>query len=176
MGGITNDRGGNTFIKIVEALHDHIRLDLIGEVKDANLYDKLLTLSEQYPESLRLHGFVSPEQGWEIAGTADIGLSLLKPIRNYKESLPTKVLEYYALGLVPLMNDFEINKKISAELGQAFLVNHDKTTDILNLIENLITQKELGKLTIDQVPRIYTSQYSWEHESKKLLNFIQDLK
>ena len=43
---------------------------------------------------------------------ADIGLSLLYPVKNYLTSLPIKAFEYMACSLPVIMSDFDYWKEI----------------------------------------------------------------
>ncbi len=66
---------------------------------------RLLTIAARYRLDLRFHGFVTPDKALAMAAGAIVGLSPLLDTPNYRRSLPTKVLEYLAVGVPTLASD-----------------------------------------------------------------------
>jgi glycosyltransferase involved in cell wall biosynthesis len=66
---------------------------------------RLLQIAAGHGLDLRFHGFVTPDRALEIAAGATLGLSPLLDTPNYRWSLPTKVLEYLAVGVPTLASD-----------------------------------------------------------------------
>lgn len=62
--------------------------------------------------TLNFRGFVTPDQALKIAGRGLIGLSPLLDTPNYRQSLPTKVLEYLAVGLPTLASDLPGTREV----------------------------------------------------------------
>lgn len=54
---------------------------------------------------LEFHGFVTPDAAMRIASGGTVGVSPLLDTPNYRASLPTKVLEYLAVGVPTLASD-----------------------------------------------------------------------
>lgn len=66
---------------------------------------KLTELATERHLHLEFHGFVTPDEALYIASGALVGLSPLLDTPNYRHSLPTKVLEYLAVGIPTLASD-----------------------------------------------------------------------
>jgi glycosyltransferase involved in cell wall biosynthesis len=84
--------------------------------------EDLLGVAAQHGLDLRFHGFVTPDRALEIASGAVVGLSPLEDIPNYRESLPTKVLEYLAVGVPTLASDLPGTSTVVGEMPGVVLV------------------------------------------------------
>lgn len=75
---------------------------------------RLLDIASGHGLELRFHGFVAPDRALEIASGATLGLSPLLDTPNYRHSLPTKVLEYLAVGVPTLASDLPGTRTVVA--------------------------------------------------------------
>jgi len=75
---------------------------------------RLLGIAADYGLDLTFYGFVTPDRALEITAGAQLGLSPLLDIPNYKDSLPTKVLEYLAVGVPTLASDLPGTRAVLA--------------------------------------------------------------
>jgi glycosyltransferase involved in cell wall biosynthesis len=75
---------------------------------------RLASLADASGLQLRFHGFVTPDRALEIAAGATIGVSPLLDMPNYRRSLPTKVLEYLAVGVPTLASDLPGTREVVA--------------------------------------------------------------
>jgi len=75
---------------------------------------KLLAIAVEYDVSLRFLGFVTPDRALEIASGATVAVAPLLDIPNYRRSLPTKVLEYLAVGVPTLASDLPGTRAVVA--------------------------------------------------------------
>lgn len=65
----------------------------------------LLSIAASHSLELEFYGFVTPDRALRIAAGATLAVSPLLDTPNYRESLPTKVLEYLAVGVPTLASD-----------------------------------------------------------------------
>ena len=84
--------------------------------------EDLLGIAAQHGLDLRFHGFVTPKRALEIASGAVVGLSPLLDTANYRKSLPTKVLEYLAVGVPTLASDLPGTSTVVGEMPGVVLV------------------------------------------------------
>lgn len=80
------------------------RMSLIGRCSAA-FRSRLDSIAAAHDLELEFHGFLPPDRALAIAAGAAVGLSPLLDLPNYRESLPTKVLEYLAVGVPTLTSD-----------------------------------------------------------------------
>jgi glycosyltransferase involved in cell wall biosynthesis len=89
-------RGALDLIALGELLAGEVVVELIGQA-DTDVVAALEAADEA--GSVRWHGFIPNDQALELVRGAAAGLSLLHDEPNYKQSMPTKVVEYLAHGL-----------------------------------------------------------------------------
>ncbi len=77
-----------------------------AQVRELGLDGKVMFLGRRPPEEIPA-----------LVEQSDVGLSLLHPIGNYRESYPTKMFEYMAAGIPVIASDFA--------LWRSVLVPHD---------------------------------------------------
>lgn len=104
---------------------------------------------------------------------ADIGLINFYPERNHTDSLPNKIFEYMACGLPMVISDFEYWRKSFNENALfADPLNPEAIAEKVNL---LLNDKDLLVRMGTRGKDLVLNNYSWEEESKKLLNFYNEL-
>ncbi|MFC4586513.1 glycosyltransferase [Sphaerisporangium corydalis] len=97
VGHLSEARGVVEMIELARRLRPHgIRLDLIG---GADAAVRPLLRDAQREGLLDWFGYVPNDHALRMAQGALAGLSLLHDVPNYRQSLPTKVIEYMARGI-----------------------------------------------------------------------------
>jgi hypothetical protein len=93
-------RGCDTMIEVGRELRRRsngaVRLEVIGEAPDPEA--RQLLQSAAAAGDVTWWGFVPSEEALARVGGSLAGLCLLKALPNYQVSLPTKIVEYSALG------------------------------------------------------------------------------
>jgi glycosyltransferase involved in cell wall biosynthesis len=80
-----------------------------------------------------------------------------------------KIMEYMALKKPIVQFDLK-EGRFSAQNASLYSVDiHDFATNIIHLIENQSLRIEMGEFGYNRV----INQLSWDHESKKLIEFYQ---
>jgi glycosyltransferase involved in cell wall biosynthesis len=72
--------------------------------------------------ALTLAGRLPNPEALRIVGEASVGLSPLRDISNYRHSLPTKTLEYLALGVPVVATDLPGTRAVLGDLDAVWLV------------------------------------------------------
>ena len=103
VGDITADRG---IPLLVEAMGEHsgVPLTLIGRCSPA-LRHELEARALALDVPLEMAGFLPYAEAWARAARHVVGVSPLLDLPNYRASLPTKIDEYRAVGLVTVVSD-----------------------------------------------------------------------
>jgi glycosyltransferase involved in cell wall biosynthesis len=103
VGLISPDRGSAEMAELARLLAPHgIAVELIGPA-DAAARAQIEAVRDDLGDLVRWHGFVPNEDALRMASGALAGLSLLHDEANFRHSMPTKVVEYMALG-VPVIS------------------------------------------------------------------------
>lgn len=98
-------------------------LDVIGQVAEADRGLLEQRLSEpDLAQRVRLHGRLAPDRSWEIARGAWVGLALLHDTPAFRDAVPSKLYEYLALGIVPVVSDLPRQRELVTNVGSGFVV------------------------------------------------------
>ncbi len=101
VGSVTAQRGIPFLLDVMSA---GTELTVIGPCED-DLAASLKEQAEQRRVDLQLLGRLPHREALERAATATVAVSPLMDIPNYRNSLPTKILEYLSLGLPVIASD-----------------------------------------------------------------------
>jgi len=171
LGGVEAVRGSVITLQALTRLAADglpIRFECVGDVSAAHRTE-LATLARDAGVPLTLHGFVLPQQGWQVLARCHAGLAVLQPIPNYFESYPTKMFEYMALGLPVIVSDFPLYRKVVESEGCGLCVNPTDPDAIAAAIRRLAEHPDearaMGQRGRDAVIRTY----NWAREGEKLL-------
>jgi glycosyltransferase involved in cell wall biosynthesis len=124
---------------------------------------RLIDLAASGGLELHFHGFVPLDRALEIVAGARLGLSPLLDIPNYRHSLPTKVLEYLAVGVPTLASDLPGTRAVIAGRPGVILLppgDHDAWTEA---IAAAATDPSLRRAAARGVPAILDA-YMWPED------------
>jgi len=144
-GGLAGIRGIKEIIQAMEYIDNRAELWLLGKWENGEFKKECENLKGwKYTKYL---GLVSLRGVYQYMKVADIGISMLFPIKNYLTSLPIKVFEYMTCSLPVVMSDFPYWKKMFGEC--ALFVNpcdpKDIAEKILYLLDNPKEAKQKGQ-------------------------------
>jgi len=123
VGDVRRTRG---LAAMLEALEGAPRwsLDVVGPVAGADRawLDERLEASPDLAARVRWHGRLTPRRSWEVAAGAWAGLCLLEPTPAFLDAVPSKLYEYLAAGIVPIVSDLPRQRQLVAEAGSGMVV------------------------------------------------------
>jgi glycosyltransferase involved in cell wall biosynthesis len=170
-GALTKIRGIKEVIEAVGRLDNMVELWLLGWWEDRSYEQECKSLSGW--RYVRYFGVMTLENTYSIMKQADIGIVNDFPVPNYIESHPNKAYEYLTCRLPIVMSDFAYWKDIFGEC--AVFVNPMDPKDIAEKIKNLVENPECRKKLAWEGRRMIENKYSWESESKKLIELYKSL-
>jgi glycosyltransferase involved in cell wall biosynthesis len=167
---------------IMEALHiikskykTEIKLICVGTV--THEVEHILSASPFYlsiGEQLVFEGNKPLPEAYNYAEECFAGLALPEDLPNHRESYPTKLFEYMAVGLPVICSDFPLYAAIIGKhyCGMAIPpADAEKlTVIILYLYEHPEEARQLGRNGTNAV-----KQYNWQTEEAKLLVLYQNI-
>lgn len=180
IGGVMETRGLWPMLNLANFLKQQnisFSLKIIGEV----YYESDSIAIEKYIEDNALQGLVEivgkvPFN--EVAGylsKSDIGLALLKPIPNYKESLPTKIFEYMQFGIPVITNNFTLYKKYIEAPYTGICVDYDTFEAELPQVLDFLKDKEMLKQMGENGQQMVNEKWSWKTQEVKLIELYKKL-
>jgi glycosyltransferase involved in cell wall biosynthesis len=95
------------------------RLDVVGPVAPADRVWLRTRLDAEPALAARvtLHGRLGPEQAWRVAAGAWAGMCLLEPTPAFIDAVPSKLYEYLAAGVVPIVTDLPRQRALVEQFG-----------------------------------------------------------
>ena len=170
VGTFSEKRGVLDYVNALKYVKSDCRLLLIGKF-DSSIFEEKCKNSDGWSK-VDLIGFQPMEEVAKYLGNSKIGLSVLHPEKNYLTSLPTKGFEYMAAGTPVLMSDFEYWRPYFSDSAR-FISPNDPVLLARNIDELLMDENELVQLH-ENCKKDF-KKYSWEEESKKLLELYDYL-
>jgi glycosyltransferase involved in cell wall biosynthesis len=124
VGDVRRSRG---LVTMLEALESAPRwtLDIVGPVAGADRawLAQRLAHSPDLVTRVRWHGMLTPRRSWEVAAGAWVGLCLLEPTPAFLEAVPSKLYEYLAVGMVPVVSDLPRQRQLVEDAGSGVVVS-----------------------------------------------------
>ncbi|GAA0393379.1 hypothetical protein GCM10009530_50920 [Microbispora corallina] len=129
VGHISEARGAVEMVRLARRLKPYgIRLDLIGPA-DADV--RPLLRDAQREGLLDWFGYVPNRHALRMAEGALAGLSLLHDVPNYRESTPTKVIEYMARGIPVVTTPLNRAASLVGRVGCGTVVPFGEVDDVV---------------------------------------------
>ena len=164
VGDVTRQRGALTLLEAV-AMSGTGAVIYVGRCNE-NLRDELNERARALGVKLDIRGWQPYPVAMAIAASAVAGVSPLHDTANYRNSLPTKTLEYLAVGTPVVASDLPGTAEILSELPGVVLVTPGDVADLaraLSSVDAALAQSALeGAQTIRE-------QYQWPTEKVRAL-------
>lgn len=163
-------------VKILKPRFSHIQLKIAGAIRK-ELKSKMNNLIDAYQlkNNIIFLGRIPYTEVPYLLSQSNTGLSILYPVANYIESLPTKLLEYMAAGLPVIASDFPLYKKFVEKNKCGLTVDPFIPIKIAKAIEYLIKHPKKAQKMGENGRKAILENYNWKNESKKLLKVYGDL-
>jgi len=180
VGGVSENRGVWEMIELIQKLKQNdvnCLLTIVGNIYSKNLEKEINNYISinNLDANINLKGLVDFKDVERYLQESNVGIALLRPIANYKESLPTKIFEYMQNGLPLITNNFPLYKQYVDENNVGICIDIDNIEEefesIYKLINNIPLMVEMGKNGIE----IINNKYNWKSEEVKLLKFYQKI-
>lgn len=121
------------------------------------------------------YGRVELKEALAIIDNSMAGIALLKPLKNYLNSLPTKIFEYMAMGIPVITSDFPLYKRIIDDTESGLYVDPKSPEELITAIKKLKENKEIAQKMSEKGPINVKRKYSWSQEEKKLIEFYKQI-
>ncbi|HHU10430.1 MAG TPA: glycosyltransferase family 4 protein, partial [Intrasporangiaceae bacterium] len=122
---VGDTRASRGLFEMIEAVGDAPgwTLDIVGELAraDRSRLESVLRRAD-LAGRVRVHGRRPPTESWEIARGAWVGFALLHDTPAFREAIPSKLYEYLALGIVPIVSDLPRQRGLLEEAGAGLVV------------------------------------------------------
>ena len=144
VGDVTEMRG---IPEAIEAAgRSGLPFEVIGRI-DARTRERLGSVAAMAGADVSMVGPLSHPEAMERAATASVGISPLRDLPNYRESLPTKVLEYLALGVPVVATDLPGTRRVIGDLDAVWLVPPGDTMAMAHALTEAVREEAIATAT-----------------------------
>ncbi|MDR0971536.1 MAG: glycosyltransferase [Bacteroidales bacterium] len=173
VGGLTPIRGIKECVKA--AYNADVPLILAGSFDSDAFFEELK--KEKEWENVNYLSFIPHKDIKEkVYDKSIIGLALLYPEPNHINSIPIKILEYMANGLVVIASkEIKFANKIIEENSCGFAIGYNNIKEVTNKIRFLIDNPEKAKLMAKRGRDAVLNKYNWKKEEEHLIAFYKKL-
>lgn len=141
LGDVTEARGLALAVEAVAASSAEV-MTILGRCSP-ELERRLAALADAGGLRIKLRGFVAHEDALQLAAAGSLGLSPLLDSPNYANSLPTKVLEYLAVGIPTLASDLPGTRSVVGGKPGVVLVPPGDLASWRAALENALDDDDL---------------------------------
>ncbi len=159
LGDVTRARGVDLAVRAVAASGTGLPFDVIGRCR-VPLARELTALADRLGVELRLHGYLPLDRALGVAAGSVVGLSPLQDEPNYRHSLPTKVLEYLAVGLPVVASDLPGTAAVASRVSGIELVRPGDVQAMADAIELVAGDPERRRATAAESDRV-REEFTW---------------
>lgn len=124
---------------------------------------------------VKFYGYLPLVQGYRIAQSCKIGLAILRPIENYKQSYSTKNFEYMAVGLPTITSNFKLYTDIYDKYPCGLCVNPESEAELAQAIELLLSDKAMARRFSETGIRASETTFNWDTEFAKIADLYARL-
>lgn len=178
VGSITAQRGSLVTIEALRLLRERgvdAGVDLVGLVDDAHAHEIRAAAASAGVAAVVLHGYLPPTPAYRIAARCSVGLAVLDDDPNLRDSYPTKLFEYMALGLPVIVSDFPLWRDVVDGAGCGVCVPPDDVVALAAALELLAREPEAARRMGDRGREAAIARYRWETEEEKLVRLYEEL-
>jgi glycosyltransferase involved in cell wall biosynthesis len=177
LGSLTRARGSNQLPEIGRLLKlrsgGTISLEVIGPTYDHAT--KELMLKGHANQDLIWYGFLPADQALGRVRGALAGLSLLSDTPNFRNSMPTKVLEYCAYGVPVITTPLPSAAELVMRSGSGVVVPWNSPEAIVNVVMTLSRQEGAAQEMGRRGYHVASTEYDWAHWSEILANELESV-
>jgi glycosyltransferase involved in cell wall biosynthesis len=174
LGTVTMSRGCKSMIMVGRELRRRtngaVRLEVIGEAADAEAREALQKAAAA--GDLCWLGFVPSEQALTRVSGSLAGLCLLRDLPNYRISLPTKIMEYCALGVPVITTPLPLAADLVKSEHVGFEVPWDDPNAVVEAILKLRAEPELRWQMAANGHKVALRDYDWNRLSADFVRMM----
>lgn len=178
VGSITAQRGSLLTLEALRRLRDQgvdVGLDCVGLATEEHEAELRAFASRHGLRGVVVHGYRTPDRAYDIAARCHAGLAVLDDDENLRQSYPTKLFEYMALGLPVIVSDFPLWRGVVDDAGCGLCIppsDPDALASAIALLaDDPVNAARMGARGRDAA----SARFRWETEEAKLLALYAEL-
>lgn len=179
IGIILENRGIMQIAEAIKLLADEgytAHFHCVGELySDLERKLKALPYYESISGQLHFYGRMPLEKGYAMANQMDMGLCIIWPMKNSRESYPTKLFEYMCCGLPIITSDFDLYRKAVEGNNCGICVDPLKASELKNAVLSIHRDVKKSELMAENGKKAVREKYDWKSQIPILSKVYEDL-
>jgi glycosyltransferase involved in cell wall biosynthesis len=175
LGSVTMSRGCDIMIRVGQELrrrtNGEVRLEVIGEAASPEARQALQSASEA--GELSWLGFLRSDEALARVSGSLAGLCLLRDLPNYRVSLPTKIVEYCALGVPVITTRLPLASALVKSENVGFEVPWDDPSAVVDAILKLRAEPELRRRLGANGHQVALREHDWNRLSVDFVEVME---
>lgn len=169
-GALNKGRGLELMIDAMELLEGY-RLVIVGDGDLSKILRQRVS-EKSLNEKIIFLGKISPDRLVHLTKQADIGLSLEEPLGlNYLYCLPNKLFDYIRAGIPVLVSDLPLLTGVLKDYNIGEILTDRNPHSLAEAIAYIVSNKKNYKKGL----QVAASEFNWEKEKTKLIQFINSI-
>jgi glycosyltransferase involved in cell wall biosynthesis len=174
LGSVTMSRGSDIMIEVGRELRRRtngaVKLEVIGEAVEPEARQALQTAAQA--GDLSWPGFIRSEEALARVSGSLAGLCLLRNLPNYRVSLPTKIVEYCALGVPVITTPLPLASELVRSENVGFEVPWNDPNAVVDAILKLRAEPELRYQMGANGHQVALREHDWNRLSADFVRAI----
>jgi len=170
VGDISLERGAMVLLAAVSELED-VPLTMIGRCPPA-LAAELQRQARTTGVDLTMTGFLPYRDAWTLACRSTVGVSPLQDLPNYRDSLPTKLLEYRCVGLVAIASRLPGSERVLEGSQVARTFTAGDPIDLARAIAETVDDPTALAIAVAEADQV---RASWSWDADGFVAFLDEL-
>lgn len=171
VGGISYNRGIDLLVKCIEGTG--MMLKLAGKFHNERYLKKMKKMHGW--KNVSYLGLLDRESIKKLYEDSYMGLLLLRPRENFKDSLPIKLFEYMAAGIPVLASDFPLWREIIEDNRCGVVVDPLNVEEVRKKTKKLLANTALAEEMGRNGRMLVLNKYNWKQEKEKLKDFYTQI-
>jgi glycosyltransferase involved in cell wall biosynthesis len=179
IGVIAKERGIYHVLEALRILKErgiHFHFHCVGNIStgDENKISNKLT-KYGLEDCVTFYGRLELVKGYQYSKECRVGVAILAPSENYKESYSTKMFEYMAAGMPVVTSNFPIYKNVVETNDCGICVDPFNAQEIARAIGHLMLNDEEANRMGKNGRSAVEEEYNWKVEKNKMFNLYEGL-
>jgi glycosyltransferase involved in cell wall biosynthesis len=172
VGRISVGRGARELIALGAALADDgVRVEVVGE-PDADVRDELARAHAD--GRITWHGWLPNDRALEVVAGSLAGLSLLRDLPNYRVSLPTKVVEYLAVGVPVITTPLAQAVRLIEQSEGGIVVPFEDVRAAAEAVRHLRDRPDEAAAMGRRGSELVARDWTWDTEQERFLAAVRE--
>ena len=178
LGRVAQKRGSMIMLQAVHDLQQRgitVQFDCVGPVAAYHRQALQSMIQSLGLQDIRIHGYQLPHKGWGIMAHCHVGLAILQDVPNYRESYPTKLFEYMALGLPVVTSNFPLYRSIIEKEACGLCIDPGNAEAVAEALYWLYEHPQEASAMGQRGRKAVREKFNWQMEADKLLAFYRQV-